>query len=82
MTNSFKTLVHGSEEESLLAAKRTVRSVRNACIHRRTEMPGDVIDILVGMEVIERHVCCSVTRTPQVQVRPRYFCIEEMALYQ
>lgn len=81
MTNNFQTFVHESQEENLLAAKRTVRRTRRAYMHRRTEMAGDVIDIIVGGEIIERHICRSVARYPQAQIRRR-FCVEEMALYQ
>ena len=80
MTNSFQIIEHISREANLLAAKRAVRSNRRAHMHRHTDFGEDVIDIIVGADIIERHVCH--TAEPVVPVaRSRRFCIEELALY-
>ena len=81
MTNNFRTIIHESQEENLLAAKRAVRRTRKAYMHRRAEMAGDVIDIIIGGKIIERHLCRTVAPCPEVRTRTQ-FCVEEMALYQ
>ena len=80
MTNSFQIIEHISREANLLAAKRAVRSNRRAHMHRHTDLGEDIIDIMIGTDIIERHVCH--TEEPFVQTpRRRRFCIEELALY-
>ena len=78
--HSFQTIEHNSREANLLAAKRAVRSNRRAHMQRHTDLGEDVIDIIIGSDIIERHVCH--TAEPFVQTpRRRRFCIEELALY-
>ena len=80
MMNSFQTIEHTSREDNLLAAKRAVRSNRRAHMQRHTDIGEDIIDIMIGADIIERHVCH--VAEPFIQTpRRRRFCIEELALY-
>ena len=79
-TNSVRTFIHQSPEENLLAAKRAVRLVRHAHLHRRTGCAeGDVIEIMAGARVIERHICHVPVIIGPTPRRP--FRVEELALY-
>ena len=78
--NSFQTIEHNSREANLLAAKRAVRNNRRAHMQRHTDLGEDIIDIMIGANIIERHVCHT-AEPIQPTVRPRRFCIEELALY-
>ena len=79
--NSFQTIEHASREENLQEAKRAVRNTRRAHMHRHTDLGEDIIDVMVGADIVERHVCHTAEPFIPVPMRRR-FCIEELALYQ
>ena len=81
-TNSVSVIDHGSQEENLLAAKHALKQNRKAHLMRHTGLGEDVIDIMVGSEVVERHKCSSVFSPVFIPTRQRRFCVEELALYQ
>ena len=62
-----------------IVPSRTV-TVQIPLLDRHTDLGEDVIDIIVGADIIERHVCHT-AEPIQSTVRPRRFCIEELALY-
>jgi len=77
----LKTIEHKTREANLQAAKQAVKTNRKAYLQRRNEPGEDVIDVVLGSNIIERHICK--TNEPYVPVpRTRPFCIEELALYQ
>lgn len=89
---TFTSFCNGSKEANLLAAKRALKRYRGACLHRDTTGDDDVIDIVVGAEIMEQHICkCPrltqpavselETLTPQ-QKMVRRFRVEDLALYQ
>lgn len=79
--NNPSVHTHMTREENLLAAKRAVRRTRHAWIMRHTGTGADILDIMVGTEIIERHVCN--TEMPFTPLhRKRVFCVEALALYQ
>jgi len=79
-TNDFKVIVHASREENLLAAKRALRRTRGSHMNRRYGEGEEIIDVVVGCEVKERHVCHVDSPAP-APVPGRRFCVEELALY-
>lgn len=89
---TFTSFCNGSKEANLLAAKRALKRYRGACLHRDITGDDDVIDIVVGAEIMEQHVCkCPRRILPefgeQKNTQPqsqfvRYFRIEDLALYQ
>ena len=81
-TSSVSIIEHGSQEENLLAAKRALKQNRKAHLMRHTGPGEDVIDIMVGSEVVERHKCSCVFSPVFIPNRQRRFCVEELALYQ
>lgn len=77
---TFTTFRSTSREANLYAAKQALKRHRGAYLHRDTTSDDDVIDIVIGVEIMERHIfkCAK-----QAQPRPiRHFRIEDMALYQ
>lgn len=81
MTSNPSVIEHKTREENLLAAKRALRNNRQARISRHTGTGEDIIDVMVGSDVVERHVCRFCPYIPS-QTRRRPFCVEELALYQ
>ncbi len=76
-----KTIEHESREANLQAAKQAVRTNRKAFLQRHTDLGADIIDVVRGTDIIERHICrTSEPYTPIRRTRP--FCVEELALYQ
>lgn len=54
-----KIIRHKGQEENLLAAKRALRQYRGAWLNRRLDLGGDVLDIIWGDRIVERHCSCS-----------------------
>lgn len=79
--NSVPTYIHDSREDNLLAAKRAVRGNRLARMHRTVSPGEDIIDVMVGSDVVERHVCHYAMNVVTSSQGHR-FCVEELALYQ
>lgn len=90
--HTFTSFCNGSKEANLLAAKRALKRYRGAYLHRDITGDDDVIDIVVGSEIMEQHVCrCpkwlqqepSEREIPMPQPKiARYFRVEDLALYQ
>ena len=78
MTSSIRTFVHSSPEENLLEAKRSVRKLSRAHLHRILNLGDDIIEVRCGTDVLERHVCHTGIMPARTGSR---FCVEEMALY-
>jgi len=77
----LKTIEHETREANLQAAKQAIRTNRKAYLQRRNEPGEDVIDVVLGSDIIERHFCK--TNEPLAPIRRiKPFCIEELALYQ
>lgn len=87
---SATSVTHYSEsrESNLSAAKRALKQYRGAYLHREASADDDVICIVVGGEIIEKHICKlphRVSTASHTTVRPvihRLFRIEDLALYQ
>lgn len=80
MKNDYETVFHNSREESLIAAKNFVRKHRKSYLMRRNDMADDVIDILSGQDILQRHICrCEQYSIKEIVSRP--FNIEDFALY-
>ena len=80
MTNSPSEFFHPTREDNLTAAKRAARRTRRSRILRHSGMSADVIDIMVGNETIERHICRSAG--PYIPICDRKkTAIESLALY-
>lgn len=71
---TFTTFCNTSREANLSSAKRALKRHRGAWIHRDTMGDDDVIDIVIGAEIIERHLC-------KKSHFVRYFRVEDLALY-
>ena len=75
-------ILHKDQEENLSAAKKSLKKHRKAYMHRRTDLGGDVIDIIDDGKIIERHR----SNSPVISFSPRncqrFVPVEEMALYQ
>ena len=77
----LKTVEHETREANLRAAKQAVKTNRKAYLQRRNAPGEDIIDVILGSDIIERHICK--TNVPYAPVRRTIpFCIEELALYQ
>lgn len=72
MTTAPPIYLHESREANLLAAKHAVKARRHSMLMRLTNTPDDVIDVVEGGAVLERHVC----------KRKDPFCVEDLAMYQ
>lgn len=77
-----------TREANLAAAKHALRLYRGARLHRQTGGVNDEIDIVVGVEIMERYVCqrhqdqCSHVETVETPPTPaRVFRVEDLALY-
>lgn len=77
-----------TREANLAAAKHALRLYRGARLHRQTGGVNDVIDIVVGVEIMERYVCrlhqdqCPSIETVEIPQTPaRVFRVEDLALY-
>ena len=83
MTNAKPEVIvkNPSPEANLRSAKRSLRQHRNAYMHRRLDLGGDVIDIIENGRIIERHIADGLTIQTAKMVR-RVIPVEEMALYQ
>ena len=75
-------ILHKDREENLSAAKKSLKAHRKAYMHRRTDLGGDVIDIIDDGKIIERHRsnCLGISFSPR-NCR-KFVPVEEMALYQ
>jgi len=76
----LKTIEHETREANLQAAKQAIRTNRKAYLQRRNEPGEDVIDVVLGSDIIERHFCKTNENYAPIQ-RTRPFYIEELALY-
>lgn len=76
-----RTYYHSDRELNLQAAKRSLRSHRDARMCRRASGPDDVIDIIEDDRIIERYIAKVRLRCAPPASR-RCVPIEEMALYQ
>lgn len=88
---TFTTFCNNTREANLSSAKHALKRFRGAHLHRDTTGDDDVIDVVVGAEIMEQHVCKLPHRAPAQassdihvapQLRRRPFCIEDLALYQ
>lgn len=89
---TFTTFCNTSREANLSSAKRALKRFRGAHLHRDTTGDDDVIDIVVGAEIMEQYICkCPRRIQPELaeqknnQPQPtfvRYFRVEDLALYQ
>lgn len=89
---TFTTFCNNSREANLSSAKRALKRFRGAHLHRDTTGDDDVIDIVVGAEIMEQHICkcprriqselCEQKNTQPQSTFVRYFRIEDLALYQ
>ena len=75
-------ILHKDQEENLSAAKKSLKKHRKAYMHRRTDLGGDVIDIIDDGKIIERHRSSSPGISFSPKCHRRIVPIEEMALYQ
>lgn len=74
------TIQNGSPEENLLSAKRSLRQHRHAYLHRRLDLPGDVIDVIEDGVILERHVSADPSKLSMIRIYG-HTPVEEMALY-
>lgn len=74
-------IYHQTQEENLLAAKRAVKAHKFSMLKRLTDTADDVIDVVDGNLILERHVCKSNKPTVTIVFR-NSFCVEDLALYQ
>lgn len=80
MASNPPIVIHESQEANLLAAKQAIRKNIGSYFHRHTDMYDDVIDVVIGREIIERHICRKSSCVGR-QISTREFKIEETALY-
>lgn len=89
---TFTTFCNTTREANLSSAKRALKRYRGAHLYRDTTADDDIIDIVVGAEIIEQHICkcprrseteiCEKKNSPPKPQFVRYFRIEDLALYQ
>lgn len=70
-TTNPPTFVHETAEDNLQAARHTLKRLRAAMLVRKVLGDDEEVDVLVGGDVVERHVF----------KKRRPFRIEETALY-
>jgi len=81
-TSRAVVIEHHSHEENLAAAKHSVRSRPGARLNRVSDSGEDIIDVVVGCDVVERHVCHQVFESKKSPSVKYQFRIEDLALYQ
>ena len=74
-------ILHKDQEENLSAVKKSLKQHRKAYMHRRTDLGGDVIDIIDDGKIIERHRSNSPGISFSSGNYRRFVPVEEMALY-
>lgn len=60
------TYFNRDRETNLSAAKQALRHHRGACLHRDITGDDDVVNVVVGAEIMERHTCKMPHREPLI----------------